>query len=31
LNDTPSTARTTPSGVPKCVCRRSTSSSAMRD
>ncbi len=28
--DRPSTARTTPSAVPKWVCRRSTSSSAMR-
>src|ERR1700749_534603 len=30
-NDTPSTARTTPSGVPKCVCRLSTSSSGMSE
>src|SRR3954447_3412880 len=29
-NETPSTARTTPSGVPKCVCRLSTSSNAIR-
>src|ERR1700686_1794899 len=30
-NETPSTARMTPSGVRKCVCRFSTSSSAMSD